>query len=169
MSNANVQKIASYIFNLSEDSIYTVIERFNNNQNLDKTLTYLYIKAFYLHNIKIDLEIRKKSDKFNEIYLEYKNEILNYYKTNNLKISNDLLNDISETFDKSFEFIDSLGFKNIDEGYEFRHYIIDTFELLRKILEKKSKSEIRVDIFENFISSLKNQAEEIIDYARKNI
>ena len=163
------KKISGDIFNLSENTIYDVIDKFNNNQSIDKSLTYVYIKAFYLHNIKIDLENRKKAEEFNQIYTEYKNEIRNYYKVNNLQISNDLINDILDAFDKSFEIIESIGFKSIDEGYEFRHYIIDVFEILRKILENKSKSNIRVDIFENFISSFKNQAEEIISYIRKNI
>lgn len=166
---SDIKKISNDIFNLSENTIYSVIEKFNNNQNIDRTLTYVYIKAFYLHNIKTDLELRRKFENFNEIYSEYKNEIANYYKTNNSQISDDLVNDILEAFDKSFGIIESIGFKKIDEGYEFRHYIIDVFDLLRNILEKKSKSEIRVDLFENSISSFKNQAEEIIDYIRKNI
>lgn len=163
----DIKKIAHEIFNLSEDTIYTIINKFNNNQNVDKSLTYVYIKAFYLHNIKRDLENKNKLENFDEIYSEYKSEISKYYKTNNSGISEELINDILEAFDKSFEIIESIGFKDLDESYEFRHYIVIVFELLRKILEKKSKEEIRVDIFENSISSLKDTAEKIIDYSRE--
>lgn len=157
------------IYNLSEDTIYTIIDKFNNNQNLDKSLTYVYIKAFYLHNIKRDLENNKKLENFDEIYSEYKSEISKYYKDNNVGISEDLINDILEAFDKSFEIIDSIGFKALDESYEFRHYIVAVFEILRKILEKKSNSVIRVNIFENSISNFKDTAEKIIDYSRKEL
>ncbi len=166
---SDIKNFSHEIFNLSEDMIYSIIDKFNNNQNVDKSLTYVYIKAFYLHNVKRDLENNKKIENFDEIYSEYKNEISKYYKTNNLGISEELINDILEAFDKSFEIIDSIGFKDLDESYEFRHYIVVTFELLRKILEKKSNSEIRVDIFENSISSLKDTAEKIIDYSRKEL
>lgn len=157
------------IYNLSEDTIYTIIDKFNNNQNLDKSLTYVYIKAFYLHNIKRDLENNKKLENFDEIYSEYKSEISKYYKDNNEGIREDLINDILEAFDKSFEIIDSIGFKALDESYEFRHYIVAVFEILRKILEKKSNSVIRVNIFENSISNFKDTAEKIIDYSRKEL
>jgi len=163
----DIKKFAHEIFNLSEDTIYTIINKFNNNQNVDKSLTYVYIKAFYLHNIKRDLENKNKLENFDKIYSEYKSEISKYYKTNNSGISEELINDILEAFDKSFEIIESIGFKDLDESYEFRHYIVIVFELLRKILEKKSKEEIRVDIFESSISSLKDTAEKIIDYSRE--
>ena len=58
---SDIKKISGDIFNLSENTIYDVIDKFNNNQSIDKSLTYVYIKAFYLHNIKIDLENRKKA------------------------------------------------------------------------------------------------------------
>ena len=60
--------------------------------------------------------------------------------------------------------IETLNFVDINDGYEFRHHIISTFELLKMILENKSKIGIRQDIFENYISKIKNEAEEIITY-----
>ena len=84
---SDIKNFSHEIFNLSEDMIYSIIDKFNNNQNVDKSLTYVYIKAFYLHNVKRDLENNKKIENFDEIYSEYKNEISKYYKTNNLGIS----------------------------------------------------------------------------------
>jgi hypothetical protein len=60
-----------------------------------------------------------------------------------------------------------LQFKNINDSYELRHHIIACMELLRKILENKSKSQIRVDIFDNSIGKIKDEADEILDYIRK--
>ena len=38
------------------------------------------------------------------------------------------------------------------------------FELLRSILEKKSEKPVRVDIFEDYISTFRRQAETVLDY-----
>ena len=100
-------------------------------------------------------------DFFEKIYTQYRTNLENYYKINNLQITNELLSQILEVFDNSYKLIESLGFNNIDDSYEFRHHTIQTFELLRKILEKKSKAEIRIDIFENCIQHLVNDADKI--------
>jgi len=162
----NIREISDRIFNISEDIIYEIIEKFDKMQNIDKSLTYIYIKAFYIHCVKMYLSNLKKIEKFEDIYSEYKNCLINYYKTNNVYISEELIKDIADAFDKSFEMMESLGFQDIESGYEFRHHIIMSFELLRQILEKKSKCEIRIDIFENYISKFKSKSEEILDYIK---
>lgn len=162
----DIKDVSDKIFNVSEDIVYEIIEKLDNMQNIDQSLTYIYIKAFYIHCVKIYLNNLKKLEDFEKIYLEYKNCLVNYYKTNNAYISEELIKDITEAFDKSFEMMESLGFQDIESGYEFRHHIIMSFELLRQILEKKSKCEIRIDIFENYISKLKSKSEEIVDYIR---
>lgn len=161
------RELAKEVFDLSENSIYRILDGFDEKQNIDKSLTYIFIKAFYLHTIKIYLSKENKLENFDNLYLEYKNELKNYYIKNNSTIPQELMDDILNAFDKSYEIIESLGFNNLDDGYEFRHHIVDSFELLRKILEKKSKNNIRVDIFEKHISTLRNQAEEILDYIIK--
>ena len=88
---------------------------------------------------------------------------------NNNQIPLELIGDIKDAFDKSFEIIESLEFTDIYDGYEYRHHIISIFELLRKILEKKSKNQIREDIFENHITSFRNKSEEIMEYLDKNL
>ena len=44
-----MEEIAKQIYNLSENDIYQIIEKFDENQQIDKSLTYIYIKAFYIH------------------------------------------------------------------------------------------------------------------------
>ena len=163
----NIKEYSKNIYELSEDLIYEILDRFGSNQNIDKVLTYVFIKAFYIHSIRLYLSSRCRLDLFDEVYFEYKNNISEYYKVNNKGISEELLNDILESFDKMVEMMETMNFKEINDSYEFRHYIILCFDLLRKILENKSKSPIRIDLFDNHISKLKEKAEEILDFTAR--
>lgn len=164
MNNINISDFANNIFEMSENTVYNVIEKFDKKQSIDKTLTYVYIKAFYIHIVRIYLSNKNNIDVFENILDEYRNKVVEYYKRNNEQISNELLEDILNAFNASFNIAESIDYKNLSDGYELRHHVIDSFELLRIILEKKSKTNIRVDIFENNISEIRNQAEEILDY-----
>lgn len=163
----DIKEYSKNIFDLSEDLIYEILDRFESNQNVDKTLTYVFIKIFYIHSIRLYLSCRFRMDIFDDIYMEYRNDILEYYKINNTLISEELLSDISKTSDTMLEMLESMNFKEINDSYEYRHYIILCFELLRKILENKSKTPIRVDLFDNYISKIKEKSDEIIDYTAK--
>lgn len=167
MTDMKIFDFSKNIFEMSEDTIYNVIEKLKNNQTVDRALTYVYIKAFYIHIVKIYMFNKNKLEKFDKIILEYRNIISTYYKNNNIQISKELLEDILNAFDKSFEIIESLSYNDLDDGYEFRHHVITAFELLRQILEKKSKTNIRTDIFENSISEIRNQSEKILDFVQK--
>ncbi len=163
----NIKEYSKNIYELSEDLIYEILDRFGSNQNIDKVLTYVFIKAFYMHSVRLYLSSRCRLDLFDEVYLEYKNNVSEYYKVNNKGISEELLGDILESFDKMVEMMETMNFKEINDSYEYRHYIILCFDLLRKILENKSKSPIRVDLFDNHISKLKEKAEEILDFTAR--
>ena len=164
MKNILTNDFASELFDLSEDSIYNILEEFNENQNIDKTLTYVFIKAFYIHIAKVILDKENISLNFDEVCSKYRMYLSIYYKSNNSQISQELLNEILDAFDKSFAIIESLEFNRIEDSYEFRHHIIDSFELLRKILEKKSKCNIRTDIFDKYIADIQEQSEKINNY-----
>ena len=165
MSSISPSEISNNIFEISEETIYNIIEKFNNNQSIDKTLTY--VKAFYIHIIRIYLSNKNNIEKFEDIFNEYRNKISTYYKSNNSQISDELLGDILNAFDTSFNIIESLDYKNLADSYELRHHVISAFELLRHILEKKSQTNIRTDIFENNITEIRNQAEKVLDYVEK--
>ena len=154
----------SNIFEMSENTIYNVIGKFNQEQSIDKTITYVYIKAFYIHIVRIYLTNKNNMDYFEDILDEYRNKISTYYKSNNEQITKELLDDILNAFTASFNIVESINYKNLNDGYELRHHVIDSFELLRIILEKKSKTNIRIDIFENDISEIRNETEKILDY-----
>lgn len=163
----DIKEYSQNIYSLTEDLIYEILERFGSNQDVDKTLTYVFSKIFYIHSIRLYLSSRCRIDLFDDIYVEYRNNILEYYKINNQGIDEALLNDILKTTDTMLEMLESMDFKEINDSYEYRHYIILCFDLLRKILENKSKHPIRVDLFDNFISKIKEKAEEMIDYTSK--
>ena len=169
MGNLSLEEFTKDIFNITENTVYDVLERFEGSKDVDKSLTYTFIKAFYLHSLKLYMENKQKTDSFETIYLAYKEELKKYYKNNNSLISDDLLNDLIESFDKCFEMANSIQFNDITSDYEFRHHIVDEFELLKIILENKSKAQIRGDMFENYISKFKREAEmifEIFDNSR---
>jgi len=169
MEDNKKKQIAKDVYMLSEENVYKILDSFGKNQNVDITLTYCFVKAFYIRVVAVYMRNHGRAEDFDGIYSEYKRELLEYYKKNNENIPDDLLKDIAEAFDKSFDIIESLDFKMIEDSYEFRHHIVDTFELLRKILEKKSKEDIRVDIFENHVSKIKAEAEDIIVYIEKEL
>ena len=165
----DIKEYSKNIYDLSEDLIYEILERFESTQTIDRTLTYVFVKVYYIHVIRLHLSIKNRMDIFDDIYMEYKNNILEYYKINNENISDELLGDISKTSDTMLEMLETMNFKEINDSYEFRHYTILCFDLLRKILENKSKSSIRGDLFDNYISKLKEKADEIGIYTAKII
>lgn len=167
MKDIDVGDFSNEIFNMSEDKIYDVLENFSSTQTMDKSLTYIFIKAFYIHTLKLYFESEKSNINFDIIYEKYKEALSTYYRKNNIRISDEIINNLLDMFDNSFQMLESLNFKDIKSSYEFRHHIIDSFELLRLILEKKSQNHIRQDLFENFISVFKNEAEKIFEYLKE--
>ena len=163
----DIKEFSKKIYVMSEEVCYEIIDKYNANQDVDKTITYNFIKTYYIHVIRLYLSSRCRIDIFDDIYIEYRNNLLEYYKINNSKISEDLLNDISKSSDTMLEMLETMNFKEINDSYEFRHYTILCFDLLRKILENKSKHGIRQDLFDNSISKLKEKADEIKDFTGK--
>lgn len=163
----DIKEFSKKIYDMSEDVCYEIIDKYNANQDVDKTITYNFIKTYYIHVIRLYLSSRCRIDIFDDIYIEYRNNLLEYYKINNSKISEELLNDISKSSDTMLEMLETMNFKEINDSYEFRHYTILCFDLLRRILENKSKHGIRQDLFDNSISKLKEKADEIKDFTGK--
>ena len=79
----NIKEYSKNIYELSEDLIYEILDRLGSNQNIDKVLTYVFIKAFYMHSVRLYLSSRCRLDLFDEVYFEYKNDLSEYYKVNN--------------------------------------------------------------------------------------
>ena len=73
MKDISAEDFSNEIFELSEDTIYEVLEKFEEKQNIDKTLTYIFIKAFYIHVVKMVL-VKQNTNKNNRVYREIKVE-----------------------------------------------------------------------------------------------
>jgi hypothetical protein len=167
MKEIDIDDFSSEIYDITEDSIYELLDKFKGLQNIDQSLTYIFIKAYYLYCAKIYMQEKNSDIDFNNIYSKYRIYLGIYYKSNNSQIAQELLDELLGAFDKSFELIESLGFEDINDSYEYRHFTVDAFEILRKILEKKSKSEIRTDIFDSEINTFINESEKIKNYIKK--
>jgi len=157
-------EIAKSIFYLTEDSIYPMLEIFQSNQAVEKSFVYCFMKAFYIHTVKLHFLNNKCNANFDEVYLSYKEELKSYYQINNPTIENELLDQILNFFDNSFMLIDSLEFYLIEDNYEFRHYTIRVLELLRIMLENNSKIIIKETIFDKQIRTIINQKDEIFNF-----
>lgn len=158
------KQISKDIFYFSEESIYQMIETLKNNDCVDQSLVYCFVKAFYLHTTKLYLCSKKVKLDFDEIYGAYKENLKFYYKSNNPDIEDELIDYILNFFDHSFSLIEMIEISELQDSYEFRHYVIKVFELLRMILENKSKSFIPENIFENYTKIIVEQSEKIFDY-----
>jgi hypothetical protein len=169
MKEIDVEDFSSEIFDITEDIIYDILEKFKEFQNIDQSLTYIFVKAYYLYSAKLYMNEHNLNINFNEIYSKYRIYLGIYYKSNNSRIAQDLLDELLGAFDKSFELIESLGFENINDSYEYRHFTINAFDILRKILEKKSKYEIREDIFDSEINIFINESDKIKNYIEKSL
>ena len=93
-----------------------------------------------------------------------------YERTNTLKEAKNLEDGTKDVkvcgrvgFARKMGKLSFVKIKDIEDSYEFRHYTINVFELLRMILEKKSKSIIRENIFDNHIRNIINQIDKIFD------
>lgn len=162
------EQVANDIYNFSEDEMYLLMDKFENTQSVDKTLVYCFIKAFYIYVTKKYIELfNKKNLRYDSLYNEYKECLKKYYITNNPNIENVVLDQVLNFYDNSYFIIETVELIDIDDSYEFRHYVINVFEILKKILEKKSNAYIKDDIFDVHIRHFIDDCEKIYWYLKK--
>lgn len=162
-----VNETAQSLFYISEESIYPMLEIFEHNQTVEKSFVYCFMKAFYIYTAKLYFRHNKYSINFDELYLQYKKELKNYYQINNPTIENQLLDQILNFFDHSFQLIDSIEFNQLEDNYEFRHHVINILELLRIMLANKSKHNIKETIFDKYVRTIIEQKDEIFNFLIK--
>lgn len=166
MKKIKCEEFSDNLFFLTEECIYEVLEKFDESQAIDKTLTFVFIKALYMHIANICLIESDNMDKFGKIFEDYKKILKEYYKKNNPEIDEDLLEEIMNAYNTSFEMVNTIAFTKIDDSYELRHHIIDCMELLRQILSKKSNKKIHPDFFDKYIDDLKDKSDIIVDLCK---
>lgn len=160
------EKMAEDLYYLSEDSTYQMLESFSKSQMVDQSLVYCFVKAFYLYATQLYIKRQKLNFNVENIYQKYKQNLKKYYQTNNPKIEDLVLDQVLNFFDNSFGLIGTVEILSIEDSYDFRHYVIHVFELLRMILEKKSKVDIRADLFDKNIRYIIEETEKIWDYLK---
>lgn len=161
------EKMAEDLFYLSEDSIYQMLENFEKSQMVDQSLVYCFVKAFYLHVAQLYIKQHKLNFNVENFYEKYKQNLKNYYQINNPKIEDVVLDQVLNFFDNSYGLIGTVEISSIDDSYDFRHYVINVFELLRMILGKKSKANIRADLFDKNIRNIIEETEKIWCYIER--
>ena len=157
----NQLDISDDIYFITEDTVYQIIDKFDKRQVVDRSLVYCFSKAFFMYCVKLYIEEKKIKIDFNDLYVTYKEKLKEYYKTNNPNISDDLLDQVLNFFDNSFGLVSTIEILDVEDSYEFRHYTVKCFELLHMILEKKSKTFIPDNIFDNCIKNIILSTEEI--------
>ncbi len=160
------EKMAEDVFFLSEDSTYQMLESFDKSQMVDQSLVYCFVKAFYLYAAQLYIKQHELNFHVENFYQEYKENLKKYYQTNNPEIENLVLDQVLNFFDNSYGLIGTVEISSIEDCYEFRHYVINVFELLRMILEKNSKANIRADLFDKDIRNMIEETEKIWDYIK---
>ena len=160
-------EIAEKIYYFSEDSVYPLLDKFNNKENntsVDKAIVYCFIKAFHLYAVKLYIQDKKMKYDFDDLYQKYKEEIKSYYQKNNPDLDEKLLEQVLGFFDNSFALLETVGLSDINDSYEFRHYTINVFELLKMILGKKSQITIKANIFDDYIRTIIDDTEKTLNY-----
>lgn len=161
-------EIANTIFYMNEEVCYQIIDQFDSNQVVDHSLVYCFVKSYYLYITKLYIEKTNMEIDFDDIYSLYKEELKKYYKENNTNIEDIILDQILNFYDNTFSLMSTVELIDCEDSYEFRHYTINVFDLLRMILEKKSNSIIRENIFDDHIRNIINQADNVYDYIIKH-
>lgn len=158
--------MAEDLFYLNEDCTYQMLEHFEVSQMVDKSFVYCFTKAFYGYVVKLYKEVKKLQFDFDVFYNAYKENLKKYYQTNNPNIEDVVLDQVLNFFDNSFGLIETVELSSIEDSYEFRHYVINVFELLRMILEKNSKANIRADLFDKDIRNIIEETDKIWNYMK---
>lgn len=158
------QEVVDFLYEVSEENIYDMLDIVKDNSDVDKVLIYCFIKALYLHVFQDYNYCLKKDFDLENIYSIYKDKIKEYFLTNNPTITDEFLDYIYNFFDNSFSLIDAVEITDIEDGYDFRHYIINLLELLRLMLENKSNVKIRENIFENYPRMIVEKCDKIYTF-----
>lgn len=169
MSRLRSPEFARTIFRLTDEDIDKAFVKFDNSQYKDLNFTYIFIKSFYTHIIFMYLNQKNRMKDFEELYKNIKVCLHDYYLYNTEKLTDDYLSDVLNLFDNDFELMDSVPKVDLDDGYEFRHHVINCFDILLQILENKSTSPIRQDLFEDSISYFRNICDKVIISVSKNM
>lgn len=143
------EKLAEEIYKKTEDSIYNLLGQYMNFTGLEQTMVYMHMRAYYIILTKLYIKKFDKKLAFEKIFASYKMTLINYYKANNPGIPEVLLNDLIQSFDVSFQLIESIDFEDVLNYDLLTKFTKDVLSSLHAILERRSKKVISTTFISN--------------------
>lgn len=144
------EQLAKEIYEKTEDSIYNLLGQHLEFDGLQQTMVYMHMRAYYIILVKLYLKAFNRNDiKFEEVFGNYKMILINYYKENNPGIPEVLLNDLIQSFDVSFQLIESLELENVLVLDSLKKFTKEVLSNLHAILERRSKKVISTSFINN--------------------
>ena len=107
------ENLSKEIFEKTEDSIYNLLGQHMEFNGLEQTMVYMHMRAYFIVLTKIYMKKFEKNFEFEKIFANYKLTILSYYKQNNPGIPEVLMKDLMNSFDVSFQLIESIELKDV--------------------------------------------------------
>ena len=152
------ENLSKEIFEKTEDSIYNLLGQHMEFNGLEQTMVYMHMRAYFIVLTKIYMKKFEKNFEFEKIFANYKLTILSYYKQNNPGIPEVLMKDLMNSFDVSFQLIESIELKDVLDHDLLTKFTRDVLESLHAILERRSKRIISTTFYQNediFVESAK--------------
>lgn len=143
------EKLAKEIYEKTEDSIYNLLGQHMEFNGLEQTMVYMHMRAYYIILTKLYMKKFDKEFAFEKIFANYKITLINYYKENNPGIPEILLNDLIQSFDVSFQLIESLELQDVLDANLLSKFTKEVLSSLHAILERRSKRVISTKFMNN--------------------
>lgn len=143
------EKLAEEIYKMTDDSIYKLLGQYMNFTGLEQTMVYMHMRAYYIILIKLYIKKFNKEIAFEKIFASYKMTLINYYKANNPGIPEVLLNDLIQSFDVSFQLIESIELEDVLNYDLLTKFTKEVLSSLHAILERRSKKIISTTFINN--------------------
>ena len=160
------ENLSKEIFEKTEDSIYNLLGQHMEFNGLEQTMVYMHMRAYFIVLTKLYIKKFEKSIDFEKVFANYKLYILNYYKQNNPGIPDVLLKDLMNSFDVSFQLIESLELNDVLDNNLLTKFTREVLENLHAIIERRSKRVISTTFLNNsniFVDSAKEIKEIILN------
>ena len=143
------EKLAKEIYEKTEDSIYNLLGQHMEFNGLEQTMVYMHMRAYYIILTKLYMKKFDKEFAFEKIFANYKMTLINYYKENNPGIPEVLLNDLIQSFDVSFQLIESIELQDVLDATLLSKFTKEVLSSLHAILERRSKRVISTKFMNN--------------------
>lgn len=143
------ESLSKEIFEKTEDSIYNLLGQHMEFNGLEQTMVYMHMRAYFIVLAKLYIKKFDKKNEFEKVFANYKFTILTYYKQNNPGIPDILMNDLMQSFDVSFQLIESIQLDDVLDNNLLKKFTRDVLESLHAIIERRSKRVISTNFYKN--------------------